>query len=282
LELIRFFSTFANDFNIVYQNLITKVRKIYLFLWTCLLLCIACEWHLKPNDERTPDAVVVERYDRIQALYLTTGDRSAMQQLNTRYPEQTRMLIEDVLNIGAVNDPSINIKFLHFYQDSVLQTIIGDVERIYSDMTDVDEELQRAFKELQQLLPDMKIPIVYAQIGALTQSIIVGDSLLGISLDKYLGTDYPLYAQYYPENQRNQMTRQMIVPDCLGFYVLSLYPMQESDTTAEARHRHMGKIQWVVNKVTHKRTFSNEYVKAADTYMLKHRHTTVSQLLQNR
>ena len=128
------------------------MRKIYLFLWTCLLLCIACEWHLKPNDERTPDAVVVERYDRIQALYLTTGDRSAMQQLNTRYPEQTRMLIEDVLNIGAVNDPSINIKFLHFYQDSVLQTIIGDVERIYSDMTDVDEDLQRAFKELQQLL----------------------------------------------------------------------------------------------------------------------------------
>ena len=247
-----------------------------------MMLCIACEWRLKPNEERDAEEVVVERYDRIQALYLTTGDRSALQQMNTRYPEQTRMLIEDVLNIGPVNDPAINIKFLHFYQDSVLQAIIADVERKYADLSDLDEELQSAFKELRTVVPDFQVPVIYAQIGALTQSIIVGDSMLGICLDKYLGADYPLYAQFYPEDQRKQMTRQMIVPDCIGFYILSQFPIQESDTTADSRHRHMGKIQWVVNKVTHKRTFNNEYVKAADTYMRSHRHTTVRQLLESR
>lgn len=248
-----------------------------------MLLCIGCEWHFKPGDEHLSEDVVLERYDRIQTLYLTTGDRSALQQLNTRYPEQTRMLIEDVLKIGQVNDPMINSKFLHYYKDSVLQAIMIDVEKQFADINDIDRELTSAFKELQKLLPDMQLPLVYAQIGALTQSIIVGDSTVGISLDKYLGADYPLYAKYYPEEQRRQMTRKMIVPDCIGFFILSRFPMNESvDTSMTMRHRHMGKIQWVVNRVTKKQTFTNEHVKAVDDYMRKHPKTSVPQLLENK
>ncbi len=281
MELIRFFSTFANDFNIVYQKLITAVRRIYFALLACMVVCIGCEWHLRTNDVQTSEGIEVERYDRIQALYLTTGDRSALQQLNTRYPEQTRLLLEDVLKIGTVNDPAINAKFLHFYQDSTLQLLIGEVEKQYADMEDVNKELTSAFKELHKVLPDIPQPLVYTQIGALTQSVIVGDSTLGICLDKYLGADYPLYTFYYPEQQRQQMTRKMIVPDCIGFFVLSHYPMPENDTTMEARHQHMGKIQWLVNRVTHKRTFSNEHVKNVEQFMNRNRRITAQQLLEN-
>ena len=258
------------------------MRRIYIVLLACMLLCIGCEWQLKPQDEQASEGIVVERYDRIQALYLTTGDRSALQQLNTRYPEQTRMLIENVLKIGPVNDPMINTKFLHYYQDSVLLAIIADVERQYEDVSDVEKDLTSAFKELNKLLPNMHTPLLYTQIGALTQSVIVGDSTLGISLDKYLGANYPIYTRYYPEVQRRQMTRQMIVPDCLGFYILSLYPLDDADTSLAARHLHMGKIQWIVNKVTRKRTFNNDQVNAVARYMRKNPKTSIPQLLQNR
>ena len=257
------------------------MRRIYFALLACMLLCIGCEWHLRPKDVQSSEDVEVERYDRIQALYLTTGDRSALQQLNTRYPEQTRLLLEDVLNIGVVNDPTINTKFFHFYQDSTLQLLIGEVEKQFADMEDINRELSAAFKELHKVLPDLPQPVVYTQIGALTQSVIVGDSTLGISLDKYLGADYPLYSLYYPAQQRRQMTRQMIVPDCIGFFVLSHYPMAENDTTMEARHRHMGKIQWLVNRVTHKHTFTNEYVKTVEQFMNRNKKWTIQQLLEN-
>ncbi len=281
MDLIRFFSTFANDFNIIYQKLITVVRKVYLGVLACLLLCIGCEWHLKPNDDHQSEEIVVERYDRIQTLYLTTGDRSALQQLNTRYPGQTRMLIEDMLKIGHVNDPMINSKFLHYFKDSVLQAIMIDVEKQYADISDIDKDLSQAFKELHKLLPDMHQPVFYAQIGALNQSIVVGDSMLGISLDKYLGADYPLYERYYPAEQRQQMTRKMIVPDCVGFYILSLYPLNEaSDTSMLARREHMGKIQYVVNRVTKKRVFTNDNVKSVEAYMRKNPKTSIPQLLE--
>jgi hypothetical protein len=43
----------------------------------------------------------------------------------------------------------------------------------------------------------------------------------------------------------------------------------------------MGKIQWVVNKVTKKRVFTNDHVKAVDSYMHNHRQVTVPQLLES-
>ena len=68
------------------------------------------EWQLKSPEE--DHQLTIDRYDRVQSLYLTTGDFSALQQMNTIYPTQTRTLIEDVIRIGKVDDPEINTKFI--------------------------------------------------------------------------------------------------------------------------------------------------------------------------
>jgi hypothetical protein len=46
------------------------------------------------------------------------------------------------------------------------------------------------------MLPGIVVPRIYTQIGSLDQSIVVDDSILGISLDKYLGADHPVYLRY--------------------------------------------------------------------------------------
>jgi len=247
-----------------------------------LLTCIGCEWRLKPSIFGSDDNVAVERYDRIQSLYLTTGDFSALQQMNINYPMQTRTLIEDVLKIGQVNDPEINTKFMRFYRDSVLQSLINEVEQQYANMDDVNEGLTKAFHKLQRYVPDLEVPQVYAQIGALDQSITVGNNMLGISLDKYLGANYPLYLKYYPENQRRQMVRSMIVPDCMVFYILSLFPMPHDHQLSQMEcDMHMGKIQWVVNDITDRQVFDNGFVSMIDTYMKSHNDMTVARLLDD-
>ena len=48
------------------------------------MLCIACEIKLKPNDN-AQNKIEVVRYDRLQSRYLTTGDFSALQEMNTEY-----------------------------------------------------------------------------------------------------------------------------------------------------------------------------------------------------
>ena len=106
------------------------VRKLYIIIVTVILLAsTACELKLKQYGEDSQTTLVeVQRYDRLQSRYLTTGDFSALQQMNIEYSMETRTLIEDVLRLGEVNDPEINSKFLNFYQDTILQSLIADAE----------------------------------------------------------------------------------------------------------------------------------------------------------
>lgn len=232
--------------------------------------CSSCRFKLPlPGEQEDNSAFQVERYDRLQSMYLTTGDFTAIQQMETEYPLETRTLIEKVLKLGNVEDPNINKKFLAYYQDSTLQTIISDAEVEFANMDDINNQLDRAFSRLRDEIPSLELPRVYAQIGSLDQSIVVGDESVGIFLDKYMGTDYPLYKRYnYTQQQRQQMTREYIVPDCLCFYLLGLYPMKDFDSQPQrARDLHMGRVMWVCNYLLDKKFFKTPFVDEADRYV---------------
>ncbi len=252
-------------------------------MFSFMLLCVACEFKLKPNEDADDaEHIKVERYDRLQSRYLTTGDFSALQQMNTEYPIETRTLVEKMLQIGAVSDHDINEKFLRFYQDSTLQTLINDAESEYANMDDINKKLEHTFSKLKEWIPELPIPRVYAQIGALDQSIVVGDKMIGISLDKYMGAKYPVYGRYdYSAEQLRTMGRNYIVPDCVSFYLLSLYPMKNYDSRTQLeKDLHMGKVMWVVNKAMGSQMFRTDYVTMVDRYMSRHHEVTVSQLLE--
>lgn len=244
---------------------------------------MGCELKLKPfEEEGTEHKIEVCRYDRLESQYLTTGDFSALQQMNTEYPIETRTLLEDILHIGEVNDPQINHKFLTFYQDSTLQTIISDAESKYADMDDINALFNKAFDNLCKHIPSIPIPHIYAQIGALDQSIVIGDKTIGISLDKYLGEQYPLYKKYYSSAQRKTMSREYIVPDCLSFYLLSLYPMNDFEYRPQIeRDLHIGKIMWVCNVALEHNFYKSKYVDVIDRYMASRKSADLGDLLKD-
>lgn len=258
------------------------MRKIYGILFLVMLICLGCQWHLTPGSSDAKAVYFgIQRYDRIENLYLTTGDYSALQQMNTYFPNQTRMLIEDLLRLGPVNEADVNKRFLYFFQDSTLQEMLGEVQRQYADVDDLNAGLSDAFNRLKEDIPSLVVPEVYTLIGSFDQSIIVGNGMLGICLDKYLGSDYPFYVSHYSDEQRKMMTRSMIVPDCLGFYLLSLYPMLNEATMMQwEKDVHMGCIQWVVNRAVGESLYDNAIVRSVDRYMRLHTSSTVDELLK--
>ncbi len=244
----------------------------------------ACDFKLKPFSEMVGDTleITIQRYDRLESLYLTTGDFSALQQMSTDYPNETRTLIEDILGLGDVSDPQINSKLLRFYQDSTLQTVISDAEVQYANMSDLNEQLTDVFHTLKTWIPDIKVPMVYAQICSFDQSIVVGNESVGICLDKYLGSDYPLYKKYYDEEQRKSMRKEYIVPDFISFYLLSIYHLPNFDTASQRElDLHVGKIQWVANKVMGNNFFRSKFVDTIDKYMQRHPSISVQHLLED-
>ena len=244
------------------------------------MLCSGCEYKLRPNDDDGPQKIEIKRYDRLQSQYLTTGDFAALQQMNTEFPIETRTLIEDILHIGEVNDPEISKTLLKYYQDSTLQVLISDVEAEYANIDDINASINDAFVKLKTYIPDLVVPEFYTQIGDLEHSIIIGDGIVGISLDKYMGENYNIYRKYYSQSQRESMSRSFIVPDCLCFYLLSLYPLDNFESRPQVeRDLHFGKIMWVTNMITGNNAFNTKYVESINTHMLKHSTKTILQLL---
>ena len=243
------------------------MQRFYGYILLLLVaVCTSCEMRLKPfSEDGAGEGSALLRYDRVESRFLTTGDFSALQQMNTHYAQPTRLLIEDLLQLGTVDDPETRSRLLAFYQDTLLQTVIEDTEAIYAETEDIAAELDKAFKRMERLLPDMPKPTVYTQIGAMRQSIIVSDSLIGISLEKYLGSDYPLYHNYFDENQRQSMTREYIVPDCLVFYLVSRYSLADFEhRSAEEREQHIGRIMHVANLMMGNRFFQTLNVEVAE------------------
>lgn len=259
------------------------LNRIYYILLLLCVLCSSCEFRLKGNDDDDPSAMKVERYDRLESRYVITGDFSALQQMNTEYPIETRTLVEKMLRIGDVSDHDISERFLRFYQDSTLQTLVSDVELEYANMDDINEGLRKSFTKLRTWIPNLPLPRIYTQIGALDQSIVVGDMMIGISLDKYMGAKYPIYKKFdYSSEQLETMNRSYIVPDCVSFYLLSVYPLKNYDSRTQLeKDLHMGKIMWVANKAMGLDVFNTDYVRAIGRYMKKHPDITVLQLLES-
>jgi hypothetical protein len=78
------------------------------------------------------------------------------------------------------------------------------------------------------------------------------------------------------------MNRRYIVPDCIGFYLLSMYPMpQDRALSQQERDIHIGKILWVVNQALGKQVFNTLYTRMVERYMKRNANLTLDQMLRN-
>lgn len=228
----------------------TNVKFIIGNLVVTLLLCLCNMGCTSDFRGRDFPELQVHRFDKLQNEFFVSNSFTALQKMRVEYPQATNILVEDVLNIGAIDNDNIAQIMREYYSDTVLQILHKDALIKFENMNQIESELSKAFLNLKKELPHIVLPQVYAQLSALNQSIVVGDSILGFSIDKYMGADYPLYDTFYYEYQSRSMTPERIVPDCLLYYLLSEYPFPwEWHRTLLDHILHRGKIHWVVYRI---------------------------------
>lgn len=232
------------------------IRKLHIILLCCVIFT-SCHWGMPVKDDKQKSTdVEVVRYDKLLFEYVELNSFSALQKMNTEHLQATKFLIEDILRLGQVSDNNINAKLKSYFSDPTLCTLMKDASTKFEDMEPIEKQLSLGFKNLRKEVPEIKIPAVYSQISALNESVIVGDSLLGFSIDKYLGEDYPLYKRFFYDYQCRSMKPERIVPDCFTFFLLSEYPFPtEGNRTLLDFIIHDGKIQYVVSKILDIKSF---------------------------
>lgn len=259
-------------------------HKSYILL-VCSLLLSACQWKVGVDSGNTDTDIKVCRFDKLLNEYVSLNSFSALQKMNTEYPQETKILLEDVLSVGEVDDEQINNRLKAFYADSTIQVLMQDALEKFEDMKGIEHQLTKGFRNLKEEVPYIKVPRVYSQISALNQSVVVGDSILGFSIDKYMGADYPLYKKYYYDYQCRSMDPSRIVPDCFMYYLISEYPFPWDWNRSLLDHiMHSGKMHWIIARILEYDSLEEEigYTSEEAAWCEKNRKNIWNYMIQNR
>lgn len=225
-------------------------QQISLFLILLCMLFTSCRMSTGDVVGHKEEGISVIRYDKLLNEYVRSNSFSALQKMNMEYRLPTKILIEDVLSIGRVGDDTISLKLKTFYSDTTLLRLMEDVEKQFPDLDKLEAGLTKGFRKLKKEVPNLKMPFIYSQVSALNESIILTDTLMGISLDKYMGEDYPLYKRFYYDYQRHTMRPERILPDCFVFYLTAQYPFPfENGVSLIDLMLHYGKINYAAQEL---------------------------------
>jgi hypothetical protein len=153
-----------------------------------------------------------------------------------------------VINTGNINDQSFGDFLLRFCSDKQNNEVYELTMKQFPDISTIENGLRDAFRHYLFYFPEKKVPAVFTCITGFNNSIITGDSVLGIGLDRYLGADCP----YYPRLDiykyiAARMTPENIVPDCMYGWAASEWDFSSIKYPADnvlAEIIHDGKLKY--------------------------------------
>ena len=190
--------------------------KISVFLLFCLIIIAGCKRnHYKVNTSSIDADITIKRLEKS----LFEPDPAKLQAnlplLREEYGSFLQ-LFSYVINAGDINNTIFPGILMNFVTDKVNYGVCEKVIQLYPSMDPYEKELEEAFRHYIYYFPERHVPSVVTCITGFNNSIITGDSVLGIGLDRYLGRD----SEYYPRLEiygymAARMNPYNIIPDCM-------------------------------------------------------------------
>lgn len=157
-------------------------------------------------------------------------------------------LFSYVINAGDINEPDFSDLLVQFCTDKLNNEVYVNTMKVYENIDFLENSLEKAFRHYKYYFPDKPVPQIYTCITGFNNSIITGDSVLGIGLERYLGAD----CEYYPRLEiysylAAKMTPEYIVPDCIYGWAASEWDFEymnyETDNVL-SEMIHEGKLKY--------------------------------------
>lgn len=200
------------------------------------------------NRSAAAEPIQIHRFDRALYQLIDSGDSTQIASIRQDYPLMTDILGKGILNIQSPDAPGFWSKLLTFYSEPTLKQLYLDAITRYDSIADLQQQLGDGFAYIKAQLPAMQIPAVYMHVSGFNQNVLVGDSLLSLSIDKYLGKEYPLYQDFFYDYQLRKMQRENVVPDYLAGWLISEYPFAGKENVLLERMVYEGKIKYILSQ----------------------------------
>jgi hypothetical protein len=119
--------------------------------------------------------------------------------LEKKYPVFYNVFYNQVLNIPDVGDKGTQLNVMQdFITKKAMKGLYDTVQYKFNNLDFLKDDLQIAFANYKSYFPEKPIPKVVTCISEFSYSVFTAtDSILAISLDKYLGPKYIYYPCHF-------------------------------------------------------------------------------------
>lgn len=172
--------------------------------------------------------------------------------LLAQYPDFMALFSSRIIEIGDTASEAFSDNLLYFVSDKSIHQLAVRTKEVFADFSIQQQGLTEGLVAYRKNFPEKPLPVVYTYVSGLNQSIVTGQSILGISLDKYLGVGEPLYEKVYPPIPlylRQTMQPDFIVPDAIKAWVLSDIDYQPAKNTLLTQILYEGMAYYIAGQL---------------------------------
>lgn len=164
------------------------------------------------------------RFERLDIAYRdidTNNVAGSLATLKGRYGDYLNLFSERVLNVGHIDSVSTHTVIRQFLSHPEYRKIFMACDSVYKDgFAKEESEITDAFKYFKYYFPEKKIPErIIVQMSGFGQNAAVTEDALAISLEYYLGTEYPAYKQYMYDYMIPNCKREKLVSDLMYAWI---------------------------------------------------------------
>jgi hypothetical protein len=232
----------------------------------CLVLLLAIAIIGCNNNSNTPDVsnikvnLALERFDRDFFAIDSNNVLPGLNKLNEKYPLLTNIFLQNILGLDSASTlPGVK-RFLH--QNESISVAANDV---FNNTGWLEKDFTKAFRFIKYYFPAYKLPekliTVVGPIDALAQTTngqtpdFLGPDFLGISLQFYLGKNYPIYKDAFfieniaPEYRSRRFSKEYITADAMQLIADDIFPDKSSGKSLIEQMIEKGKQWYLLDKI---------------------------------
>ena len=246
-----------------------------LFLFSLILLIFtSCKTNKFDIDISNVDLILdFKRFDlefselNKQNIYLKIPD------LEKNYGYFFQLYNNEIIGIGNPSEIEYPDKVYEFHIYCSSSGLNNYVEKTFPSTDSIENVLTNAFKHYKYYFPEKLIPRIFTCISAVGMSVFTTDSVIGISLDKYLGKNCIIYSQLgIDQYMKFKMEKNMIGVDCMRAWAMGEFPFNDSVNTLLSNIVYEGRIQYFLDAMlpetndTLKWGYSNQQYSWVESY----------------
>lgn len=215
------------------------MKNALFFLAVCLMMT-SCKTEREPQYPDVSDIdvdIAIQRLDRTLRKMSSAAEMDSLLRAEPAFAEE-------FLKMSAYPDPRIlSSQFYQLMSDSTIDSLFLEIERIFGDMRDVEEQFEIAFRHIKYHYPDFEIPKVKTVATGIMHDMHLSDSLIILGLDYYLGAGGK-YLPDIPDYIAKRYQKEYMTPQCIMLISTWYNANDQKDQTALADMIFYGKAYY--------------------------------------